>query len=272
MAIKLLVTDMDGTLLGKDGYVSPRNRGALERVKQQGVKIVLASGRMTESMLPCARVLGVNAPMIAYNGAVIYDMAQSKIRHQTLIPMHWARALCETAENMGLHVQAYQHDGYYAAASNRYTKLYAAAIHHPEPHMTDRPLSGWINADQIKLLIIDEPKIVAHVTPILAEMFEGRIQCVDSQPNYIECIAIGAEKGLALRRVAEEMGILPDEIVAFGDAGNDIGMLSYAGLSYAMEGASDKVKNAADRVAPPAHRDGIACAIEELLGERRFFN
>ena len=270
MPIKMLVTDMDGTLLGRDKSVSPGNRAAIERLKQRGVKIVLASGRMVESMLPTARVLNVNAPLIAYNGAALYDMQLGALSHALTIPAHWSAMLCEAAESMGLHIQCYQDDGYFAPKENRHTRAYADAIR-IEPTYTQQPLSKWITKDQLKLLIIDEPKAIRNALPALRSAFADRIRMVSSQPEFIECTALAADKSIALARLAAELGIAPDEIVAFGDGENDIDMLRFAGLSYAMGNASAEVQRAADRVALASHQDGVALAIEDMLAERRLF-
>lgn len=264
MPIKLIAADMDDTLLTSEGQISQRTLEALGAAKARGALIVLASGRMVESMLHAARQVQVNAPLLAYNGGVTYDVHAGRILRQTAVDPDCARELCRLAEQLGVHIQGYSEGGYYFERDNEYSQRYAQGI-----HLAGRPvhkkLSEYIDCDQFKLLMIGERQRIAEVLPLFQERFCGRVKCANSKPIYIECIAPGIDKGAALKALAEDMGIARDEILAFGDGQNDLEMLHYAGLGYAVGNASELVRGSAPHVAPSNDEDGPAQIVERLL-------
>ncbi len=269
LPIKLIACDMDDTLLRSDEALSPRAVAALQAAMAHGAKVALASGRMIESMLPTAKAIGVNAPMIAFNGGAVYDLSQDKILRQTAVAAQDARDLCALAESLGIHAQAYQDGGYFFQRDNEHSERYAASIRlRGQP--THRPLSQWIEKDQLKILLIDDAERIAEVLPLFQRAFAGRVHCIKSKPHYIECIAPGVDKGVALTQLAADLSIDMADVLAFGDGQNDLEMLASAGLGYAMENAPEAVKAAVGRVAPPNDDDGVAQVIEQLISEGRF--
>ena len=268
MSIKLIASDMDGTLLNSDARLSPRTIAAAKAAMAHGAHFVLASGRMIEAILFAARDIGVNAPIIAYNGGATYDTAQHQIIHQVPIRADIARELASFAELMDLHVQGYRDGGYFVARHNQYSSFYTGSIR-IEANATGMPISEWISGDQMKLLIISEPERIDAALPLFVERFSGRINCTRSIPQFIECTAIGADKGAALKQLSAQLGIASDEIMAFGDAGNDVEMLTFAGHSFAMQSGSERAKACAKHIAPTCDEDGVAQIIEQYIADGR---
>ncbi len=266
MPIKLIACDMDDTLLHSDNALSPRTLTALKAAMDRGAKVVLASGRMIEAMLGTARAIDVNAPMIAYNGGAVYDIARGQVLRQNALRAEDARMLCAMAESLGIHAQGFQDGKYFFPAHNMHTERYGQ---HQRAEATGVPLSRWITKDQLKILLIDDESRIGEVLPRFQERFAGRVVCINSKPTYIECVAPGVDKGSALRQLAADLGIDMADIMAFGDGQNDIEMLTCAGLGYAMGNASASVKTAVGRVAPSNDDDGVAQVIEHMIAEGR---
>ncbi len=266
MRIRLIVADMDDTLLRSDGAISGRTLDALNRAKQRGARVCLASGRMTEAMLFAAQAVQVNAPILSYNGGATYDVESGRVLRQTMIPAETARELCAMAEGYGLHVQGYDASGYFFAEDNEQSRAYEKGTG-VAGHAVHGALSEKIHTDQFKILIIADAGRVAELLPLFCARFDGRVNCVNSKAYYIECIAPGIDKGAAVKALARDLGVAQGEILAFGDGQNDLEMLNYAGLGYAMGNASDAVKARAPRVCASNDEDGMAQIIEQLLEE-----
>lgn len=260
---RLIASDMDDTLLNAAGVLTPRTENALKRAMDAGVSVVLASGRMLESALPFARQLSVNAPLIVYNGAMVYDLKQSRALETRPISADVARGICKMAEALGIYVQAYPGEGYFAARRTKYTGLYEDSIK-VDCAITDVSLSEWIASPQIKLLTIGEKEdTFANIEKFRAAFPD--ISFMMSRPNYIEIVAKGVDKKHALEKVISALNIAPEEVLAFGDGQNDVGMLNFAGLGYCVENASEGVRAQVARTCPPNTRDGCAIVIERML-------
>lgn len=268
MPIKLIAADMDDTLLTSKRTLTPRTLAALNQAMDRGALVVLASGRMVESMLDAANQVRPNAPMIAYNGGVTYDLKGQKIIHEQAVPPADAKALCALAEAEGVHIQGFSGGGYCFERDNTHSQAYADSIH-LKGRAVGMKLSEYIEAGQYKLLMIDTAERIAQLKPLFQRRFEGRVNCVTSKPTYLECTAVGVDKGSALKALAEGMGVSSEEILAFGDGQNDLTMLDFAGLGYAMGNATESVRRQAAHVAPPSDEDGVAQVIERLLCEGR---
>lgn len=264
MAIKMIVSDLDDTLLNSASALTERTVNALQRAMDRGVYVVLASGRMPRAMLNYAEQISVNAPIIAYNGAVTLDLADGHALSRFSVPKDAAIAVCERAAMENLYIQAFINGAYYFEEENEYNRRYGqsigligTAVH--------QPLARFIDRDCEKLLLIGDAERMTRAAIGFSDQFGGRLNCFISRPTYIECTGIEATKGNAVRALAETLSVKPEEIVAFGDAQNDLSMLFYAGRGYAVANARPEVLDAVKYRAPSNDKDGVAQTIEELL-------
>ena len=263
---RLIVTDLDDTLLTSDAIISPRTERAVMAARERGAIFALASGRMTRAMLPYARQLDIIAPMIAYNGAEVYDPIARQTLFSLPVEAEPARQLCAMCEDMGLHIQAYMGDDYFFAEDNAYSELYAAAIN-LAGRATGVKLSEYIMGDCVKLLIVSEPERLVAVRAELDAAFGSIMSISTSRPNYLEFTHTEANKGNALRRLAPMLGVRREEIAAFGDGQNDLGMLTWAGLGFAPANARPEVLRAAPHTMPSNDEDGLARTLESLMAQ-----
>ena len=267
--IRLIATDLDDTLLNAQSDLNPRVLDALHAAMAAGCGITLSSGRMLEAMVPLAERIGVNAPMLLYNGEAAYDHRTGETIFADRLPYETALGIVEMAEAMGLYIQAYPGRGYYCREVCDHTRRYAASVQ-VEAIPIHMPVSAWMRAqprDLQKLLIIDTPEGADRAQAALMSAFSGKATFLKSRANFIEIVPDGVDKGQALMRLAAHLGIAPDEVMAFGDGQNDVPMIAAAGTGVAVSNACPAALEAADIVAPSNLEDGVAQIIEAWLAE-----
>ena len=269
--IRLIAADLDDTLLDGNSDLTERTLAALGAAMAAGCGVSLSSGRMLEAMLPFARRIGVNAPMLLYNGAMLYDWRADKALWAAKIPYETALGIVRLAERLGFYIQLYPGRGYYCDEVVDHTEAYARQIH-VEATPAHMPMSAWLEqnpADMQKLLIIDTPEGADRAQAALREAFPGQASFLKSKPHFVEIAPEGVDKGRSLARLAALLGLTAEEVMAFGDGQNDVPMLEYAGYGYAMANACPQALACTPLVAPPNTEDGVARVIEGYLGEGR---
>lgn len=267
--IRLIATDLDDTLLNASHDITGRTLHAVKAAMDAGVMISLSSGRMPEGMIPFAERLGVNAPMILFNGALIYDHRTDKTLFSNAIPAATALEVAKTLEKMGVYVQVYPGKGYYCNRKCEHTYAYEHQIRVTATEV-GMPVSEWMQTDMVKMLAISTPEIITKVQAQLKEMFPSGVNFFKSKPHFLEIVSEGVDKGRALLTLGEKLGIARDEIMAFGDGQNDATMIAAAGCGVAVENAVDECKRHAKIIAPRNTENGVAQVIEQFLAEGKF--
>lgn len=262
--IRLIATDLDDTLLNENGDVSPRTVAALKAAMDAGCLVSLSSGRMLEAMLPIAQQVGANAPMIMFNGAMVYDHRTDETIFSPRIQQDVARKILRLAEDMKVYIQAYPGKGYYCDEICEHTLKYTRSVRY-EATPVHMPLSEWLESDLVKMLIIDTPEGADRAQAAMRKAFPRGAQFMKSRPHFVEIAPDNIDKGYSLKILGDHLGIAPEEIMAFGDGQNDVTMLEYAGIGYAMENASAEARACTPHIAPPNTADGVAQMIEKHL-------
>ena len=265
--IRLIATDLDDTLLNAQSDINPRVMAALKAAMAAGCGITLSSGRMLEAMVPLAERIGVNAPMLLFNGALAYDPRTDEALFADRIPFDTALGIATLAEKLGYYIQAYPGKGYFCREVTDYTRAYARSIR-VESTPVHMPVAEWMRqnpCDMQKLLLIDTPEGADRAQAALREAFPRGASFLKSKPMYIEIAPEGVDKGRSLERLAERLGLKRDEVMAFGDGQNDVSMIAAAGTGVSMANGCPEALAAADRIAPSNLEDGVAVVIEEYL-------
>ena len=225
--IRLIASDLDDTLLNEKSDINPRVMDALRAAMAAGCGIVLCSGRMLEAMEPLANRIGVNAPMLLYNGALAYDHRTDETIFADRIPYETALGIAELCEGMGYYIQAYPGKNYYCNKVTEYTRRYAANIH-VDAVPVDMPVSEWMKRNPSgmqKLLLIDTPEGATRAQEALRKAFPCGASFLKSKPYFLEIAPEGVDKGKSLLRLAAHLGLERDEVMAFGDGQNDVAMI-----------------------------------------------
>lgn len=262
---RLIAADIDDTVLDPAGKMSDRTEAAFKKAMDAGAYVVLASGRMIGSTKPYALRIGVNAPLVTYNGAIIYDLENDEILDSMSISMDTARAIVDEAEKDGIYVQLHTAKGYYTKVRTYRTDAYAKSVG-LTPIITGDRLFETVDMDLVKMLFICDPAD----TPRFIEKYSGlfpEIEFMMSKPYYVEIVAKGVDKSVALKKVLKMLDVKAEEMIAFGDGQNDLSMLEMAGRGYCMMNAQSHVREKCALFAPPNSEDGLAQVIEKLLDE-----
>ncbi len=267
MAIKLFVTDIDGTLLVTGRAISEKNLRAVHEMVGAGVIFTLATGRMYRATLPIARAAGVDGPLIAYNGALIKSTT-GEVIHEDCLPAELMLELIEFARERGWHLQTYAGDQLRYARRNELSDGYEAAVNVKGEAVGWDALEKFSEGSYKALLVTDGAAASDESIKILTATFGDRLDAVKSNPQYVEITSKGVSKAKALRILAARYGLSIEETLAIGDSGNDVPMLRAAGVGVAMGNASDDVKAACRYVTGLCAEDGFAAAVDRFVFNR----
>lgn len=270
MSIRLIATDLDGTLLGADKEISPRNARALQECMARGVHVMLASGRSLNAVARIAERAGLtDALVLSSNGARLDETARGPILLEDGIERNIAREAAERLISAGVYVECYSDDVIYMA--NRAP----VKRHNHRPGRTADGATLFVEdaarfldegtAHARKLIVFsDDPGQLERARALMRDL---PLDCSSSDTDNLEILAAGAGKGRALTWYAERMNIARDEIMAFGDQTNDLSLMDAAGWPVAMDNAVDVVKARARLVAPHHDRSGVAAIVEKYVLE-----
>lgn len=267
--MKLLFTDLDGTLLNNNSRVSSGTKDFLDEFLAAGNKLILNSGRPLGSVLEVKNDAGLNHPgilLICSNGTLVYDCDSRRPILEKRLPLKYIPYLQEQARKYDLHIQTYRDDAVVSPADDEEIRFYRRRIH--LPLIVSPDLADALDKPPFKMLAIslhDFDKLEAFRKGI-ADWAEHKIQSIYSNDIYLELFDWNAGKGNAVRFVCDYFGVPLTDSYAAGDADNDISMLEAAGTGIAMANATDKVKKSADVITDLDNdRDGLADMMRKLF-------
>jgi Cof subfamily protein (haloacid dehalogenase superfamily) len=260
---RLAAMDLDETLLGPDHRISERNARAVRALAAQGVVCVIASGRMHEATTRFADELGLDRPIISYNGAMVKHPRTGEVWHHLPMPAAPAAEIVRYCAENRMHLNYYLNDHLYVAERGGWAEFYLRHTGSPMEVVGD--LTSLIGTQPTKLILIDAPETTRRLLGHFRERFGDSLYITITNAEYLEFMNPAANKGVALELTAQRLGIPREQVIAFGDGNNDLPMIAWAGLGVAMGTARPAVRAAADRLAPPYDADGLGVFIEELM-------
>ncbi|MBR4636013.1 MAG: ROK family protein [Clostridia bacterium] len=263
MNIKLLVTDIDDTLVYKSGPVSEENLRAIRAAREAGIYVTLATGRGYFGASRVVKQLGLDTFVINYGGAVIMDASTDKPIFTTELENSYVHEILGMANEMDLHAHLYQGDCIVYEKPHKYASNYVAALNLPSRIDPDIRKKVWSAVP--KVLIITEPERVPELLPFFQKHFEGRVAVSGSSPGFIEFNRLGQNKGTAVAQLAKMLGIERENVAAIGDNTLDYEMIEYAGVGVVVENGNEKLKAIADVIVPPCTENGVAYFINNYL-------
>ncbi len=268
---RLIVLDVDGTLVDRERRISRCTLRALAAAQDAGIRLSLATGRMLASARPYAEKIAADAPLILYNGARIQDPDGGVIHFSAQLPRHQALRGLRLAQQFGLHVNLYLGEALYIERVSQISRESARKDGVEQVVVGD--LVGFLAdqpADPIKLLLIGSDERLEGFAAAYCDGAKGLPHLVRSEPTYLEIQPQGITKGAGLVRLCQLVGIEVSAAVAFGDGLNDLEMIQVAGLGVAMGNAHGHLKRAAKVIAPANDEDGVAEVLwAHVLGEER---
>ena len=266
MKYKLLVLDLDGTLTNKQKKITPHTKETLLKIQEQGVKIVLASGRPTYGIAPLAEQLELQN-MKLHSGLQRrrnHRLETKELMYKNLLDHDVLPYLYECAKKNDFAIVTY--DGEYVLTEkpdDEYV-LKEALLNVMKIKKVDNFLDA-VKHPIAKCLIVGEPTRLAELEKEMYEHLKDRMGVFRSEPYFLELVPKGIDKAQSLAVLLKEIGLTREEMIAIGDGFNDLSMIQYAGLGIAMANAQEVVKENADFITLSNEEDGVAYAAEKFI-------
>ncbi len=260
-SIRLIAIDLDGTLLDRSKKVSDRAAAALKCLPAMGVKVIIASARPPRSVRAIYQELGLDTWQINYNGALIWDEPTLQpVFHR---PMHprLVYAMIERSRDMfeEVLVSCEILDKWYTDKDEHTYTTETGRLFKPDficdiPQICSQPIT--------KLMLLGAPPIISRLESLLLEEFGGKVTILHTDEDLLQIMDNRVSKAVALQKIAAHYHIKPEQVMAIGDAPNDVGMLQLAGVAVAMANAHDVVKEVAHWIAPSNDEHGVHAALQ----------
>ncbi len=287
--IKLVVSDMDGTCLNRKSEISEYTKNILIQMQRQGVKLVLASGRTSNTLIPYSKQLDMaqyGGHLICANGVSVVDCTSEieeinrQLNHEELVEL-FEFFMSQDTEIMAQqnYILHYHIPESLMACKREYRKLHqieqdvpwTGGVHAPiRDHRTNYPTMIEINDSSKlpmqanKMVVWNEPERLEEIVQACKSKFNDRFCFHRTTPLWLECMPQGITKGNAIAVLQKQLGISPEETLVFGDGENDASMFAY-GHAVAMQNSMDSVKELADEIGGHHNEDGVAKYIEKYV-------
>ncbi|HET7733388.1 MAG TPA: Cof-type HAD-IIB family hydrolase [Paludibacter sp.] len=262
---KMLVLDLDDTLLRDDYSISDRNKELLAKAQQLGVKVVLASGRPTPAMVQFAEELQLahyDSYMISFNGAVVTSMKTNEVLFEKSLTRDEIHSLHDFSLENNVHIITYSDKGVVSETESEYidVELKLTGI----PHHKVPSFKSEITSPAVKCILLEEPGYLKQVeTKLKAERTD--LSVARSKPFFLEVMPHGIDKAASIDFLAKKLDIKQSEVIAVGNAGNDLTMVQYAGLGIWVDNVSDELRHHADFIVASNENDGVAEVVERFI-------
>lgn len=259
----MLVLDMDDTLLNDDHEISVENREMLQKAKELGVYIVLASGRPTPAMIEYAKDLGLlESYMISFNGAVITDLKEDKVIFEQNLTQEQIHELYDYSQQKKTHIITYLDGKVVSETHSEYIDVeinITGLEHHVVPSFKEQ-----VQKSAIKCILLEEPSYLKEVETDLKAAMPHLSVCM-SKPFFLEVAQNGIDKGASVKFLAEKLNIAQSEVIAVGNAGNDLSMIEYAGLGCWVDNVDAHLRDKGNVIVASNNDHGVAEVIRRFI-------
>ena len=265
MNYKMLVVDMDDTLLTDNHEISRENKEMLLRAQEMGVYVVLASGRPTSAMIEFAKELQCdvnNSFMISFNGSVITDLKEDKILFEHSLTKEQIHSLYDFSQQNNTHIITYIDGQIISEKHSEYIDI--------EKNITGLKLNivssfkDTVTTSAVKCILLEEPEYLKGVESVLKAAMPDLSICM-SKPFFLEAAPNGIDKGASIKILAEKLNIHQSEIIAVGNAGNDLTMVQFAGLGVWVDNVDAELRHHADVIVASNNDHGVAEVVRRFI-------
>lgn len=260
--IKLIAVDLDHTLLDGDLRIPERNRQALAAAAERGVTVAIATGRTHRSAEQYARELGIDAPVISYNGAMIRRPGEPTPMRHVRLPADLAAEIVELLVHQMVDFMYFLDDTLYVQRFDRWARRYLRRT--GDRGVIAGDLRRFAGSRPTKILLVGTPQETRQRHEHFSRRYGDRVYATISLPEYMELLSPEATKATALCWLADHLGVPLEQTMALGDSLNDLEMVRAAGVGVFMAFADRELREQADLV-PEDERAGVAEAVERLV-------
>ena len=261
----MLVLDMDDTLLTDDHKISDLNKKVLLEAQAKGVYVVLASGRPTSAMTAYAKELELDlndSYIISFNGAIINTVKDDLVLFEQKLTVEQIHELYDYSVKMKTHIITYLDNEIISETDSEYIEIekeITGLVHRKVASFKEA-----INKPTVKCILLAEPSYLKEVEKDLkTEM--PHLSIAMSKPFFLEAAQNGIDKAASLKLLAAKLGIHQSEIIAVGNAGNDLTMIEYAGLGVWVDNVTPELRDRADVVVSSNNNDGVAEVVQRFI-------
>lgn len=272
MDIKLVAFDMDGTLLNKNKEVEKEEIKALKDLVNKGIKVVLCTGRPLFGTVPIYKTLELDEKegyIIVNNGCTVHKTSDFSVVDYRDLLKEEIKELYEESKNFDVDFTLFDDNHYFYVGeekeeANEKTRFDSTLVYVDLTKINiDEAISGKYK--MYETMFVGEPENVDKVQEKIVKKLEGKYSFTRSQDYILEVLPVDADKGKALKRLAEKLGIKREEVAAFGDGNNDVEMLQYAGLSIVMGNGTEMAKKAAKYETDTNDKNGVSKGIYKYI-------
>ena len=258
--IKLVATDIDGTILIPEGEFTSGVKKCIKELCKKGIKVVLVTGRMNAAACRIAGDLGLDTPVVSYQGGLIKHKGETL--YEKCLTTEQAEKIIAWANEENIHLNLYNDDILYSEKKCYEVERYCNNLH------TQYEIKPFCDVDKVKvnkLLAIDynHPEKIDRLEKELPEIFH-ELYIVKSTPYFLEFSNKEASKYCAVKFLQNYWGISEEETLTIGDQNNDIALLKAGGIRVAMGNATDELRKVATHTTDTVFNDGFVKAMEEF--------
>lgn len=261
----MLVLDMDDTLLTDDHKISERNKEMLFKAKEKGVHVILASGRPTPAMLAYAKELkldGLDNYMISFNGAVITNLKDNSVFFEQMLSQQQIHELYDYSLRNKAHIITYLDGEIISETDSEFIEIEKVIT--GMPHNKVKSFKDRVTSAAVKCILLEEPSYLKTLEIDLKAAMP-HLSVSMSKPFFLEVAQNGIDKAASLKLLAEKLNIKQSEIIAVGNAGNDLSMIEYAGLGVWVANVTPELRDRANVIVASNNDDGVAEVIERFI-------
>lgn len=270
--IKLIAIDLDGTLLNNKKEVSSANKAALQAAKAHGVKVVICTGRPLRAIRPYLKELNLEEPgdySITFNGGLVQNNDTGVVMEKAVLSFDQVKELLQLGRDLSLPIDV---------LSEEIVWIVPTDPEHPSIYSQLNPLLDYRDTTEAaldpealynKIVVAYEQEYLDQQITKIPQAIRERYEVIKTRDVLLEFMPKGITKAYGIELLIQDLGILPEEVMAIGDEENDLPMIEFAGMGVAMENAVAQVKEVADVITDSNEADGVAKVIEKyVLGGR----
>lgn len=260
--IKMIATDIDGTILPYHGEFSEKVKKCIKKLCDKGVKVILVTGRMHSSATPLAKQLGLNLPVISYQGGLIKDIEGNTL-FQAELPSETAKNIIKWGRENNVHLNLYIDDKLYVENDNEIIKYYIQGkfVDYTVCSFDDLEIK---NVNKLLAIDIHNADRVTSWVDILKSKYPD-LYIVKSTPYFCEIGPSNAKKSIGVDFLCKMWGIQREEVLTIGDQNNDIDLVQCGGIGVSMGNGTPELQKIADHITGTVEEDGFVDAVEKFV-------
>ena len=263
MSYRLIALDIDGTIRSRDRPISDKTRESIERVKQAGATVTLATGRTYWSAVRSSAELAITNPIASFQGAQVSDPTTHRVMWHQPLTAAMARMALDALQEWSVEIVAYHKDEVYVSEMTRFAEGYRERNLISVELVDD--LLHLVDWNLTRLMAAADEEVIRDLNDHLNRTIGDDLYITRSLPNFCEILNPAGGKEKALSWICDYLGIDHSETLVFGNGYNDVRMLEWAALGVAVGDAVEEVKEVADIISPDLENDGVAQTLDKML-------